>query len=164
MKFASGHATRLFLGFTCSIMFLVSFAVLVAHNTEAESAAPSPVIGNERGLAIAIPTARPEETIAFYGKLGFRSVPGLGGDFDVVTMEKDGNPYKLEICHNKFSEAGRVVGGVSALSFRVKDLSATVEELKGRGLNLAETYGRRDGFCSASLIDPNGISVRLFER
>jgi len=164
MKFPSGHATRLFLGFTCSVMFLVVFAVLVAYNTEAESAAHSPAISNERALAITIPTSRPEETIAFYSKLGFRTVPGLGGDFDVITMEKDGNPYKLEICHNKFSEAGRLVGGVSGLSFRVRDLSSMVEDLKSRGLRLGETYGSHDGFNSASLIDPNGISVKLFER
>jgi catechol 2,3-dioxygenase-like lactoylglutathione lyase family enzyme len=78
-------------------------------------------------------------------------------------MEKEGTPYKLEICHNRFSEAGPLSGGVSGMSFKVKDLSASVQELKAKGLKFLETSAKRDGVVYASLNDPNGISIKLFE-
>ena len=164
MRLPAGHVTRLFLGFTCSTMFLVLFAVLVAHNTEAGPSNPTMTVTNEPALTIAIPTAKPVETIHFYNKLGFRTVPGLTGGLDTVSMEKEGTPYKLEICHNRFSESGPVVGGVSGLSFRVSDLSEQMRDLKGKGLSFVETGGNGDVSSCASLKDPNGISIRLFER
>ena len=49
MKSPGGYARRLFLGFTCSIMFLVVLAILMAHNTEAESS------GHARSASRGIP-------------------------------------------------------------------------------------------------------------
>ncbi len=163
MKLPAGHARRLFLGFTCSIMFLVVFALLIAHNTEAESSAFSRPAVEDYPLTIGIPTSNPERTITFYKKLGFSTSEGLSKGLDVVCMEKEGTPYKLEICHNKFAETGPVSGGVSGMSFKVKDLAASVQILKTKGLTFMETNGKRDGVTYASLTDPNGISIKLFE-
>jgi hypothetical protein len=55
------------------------------------------------------------------------------------------------------------MGGVSGMSFRVKDLAGSVQELTGKGLRFVETQGQRDGVTYASLNDPNGISIKLFE-
>jgi catechol 2,3-dioxygenase-like lactoylglutathione lyase family enzyme len=162
MKLAGGHAKRLFVGFTCSIMFLVVFALLVAHNTEAESSNNPQTLAGENALKIAIPTARPEETIAFYKKLGFKATPRWDGNLDVVSMERGGSPYTLEICHNKYSEAGTVVGGVSSLSFPVRDISREIAKLRARGIDFSEIP--QTGADCASLSDPNGIKIRLFER
>jgi hypothetical protein len=162
MKLAGGHVKRLFVGFTCSIMFLVVFALLVAHNTEAESSTNPETPANQNALKIAIPTARPEETIAFYKKLGFKAVPKWEGNLDVVSMERGGSPYTLEICHNRYSEVGPVVGGVSSLSFPVRNISNEIATLRAKGVNFSETP-RRGADC-ASLSDPNGIKIRLFER
>ncbi len=163
MRLPAGHARRLFLGFTCSIMFLVVFALLIAHNTEAESSSFSKAAIEDYPLTIGIPTGNPEATIDFYKKLGFKTTASFSRGFDVVCMEKEGTPYKLEICHNKFSEAGPLSRGVSGMSFRVKDLSVTVRELQGGGLRFVETDGVRDGVTFASLKDPNGISIKIFE-
>jgi catechol 2,3-dioxygenase-like lactoylglutathione lyase family enzyme len=163
MKFAAGHARRLFLGFTCSIMFLVVFTLLIAHNTEAESSSYSRASVEEYPLTIGIPTSDPELTIKFYQKLGFHSTEGFSGGLDKICMEKEGTPYKLEICHNRFTEAGILNGGVSGMSFRVSDLSDSVRELRTKGLQFIETSGTRDGVRYASLNDPNGISIKLFE-
>ncbi len=163
MKFAAGHARRLFLGFTCSIMFLVVFTLLIAHNTEAESSSYSKASVEEYPLTIGIPTSDPELTIKFYQKLGFTSTEGFSGGLDKICMEKQGTPYKLEICHNRFTEAGIMNGGVSGMSFRVSDLSSSVRELSAKGLQFIETSGTRDGVRYASLNDPNGISIKLFE-
>jgi hypothetical protein len=163
MKLPAGHARRLFLGFTCCIMFLVVFALLIAHNTEAESSSFAGSQVENYPITIGIPTSIPEDTINFYRKLGFKTSEGLSGGLDVVCMEKEGTPYKLQICHNRFSEAGSLAGGVSGMSFRVKDLAGSVGELKKKGLSFVETNGKRDGVTYASLTDPNGISVKLFE-
>jgi hypothetical protein len=163
MRFPAGHARRLFLGFTCSIMFLVAFALLIAHNTEAESSAYQRSSLEDYPLTIGIPTACPLETIDFYKKLGFRSVDGLSGNLDTVCMEKKGSPYKLEICHNKFSEGGPLAGGVSGMSFKVDNLVASIRELQSKGLRFGETAAKRDGVTYASLSDPNGINIKLFE-
>jgi catechol 2,3-dioxygenase-like lactoylglutathione lyase family enzyme len=165
MRLPAGHARRLFLGFTCSIMFLVLFALLIAHNSEAESSnisSSNPAV-EDFPLTIAIPTPHPEDTIRFYRKLGFKAVEGLSGGLDMVRMEKEGTPYKLEICHNKFSQAGSLAGGVSGMSFQVPNLSESVAQLQTKGLYFRETCGKRDGVTYALLIDPNGISIKLFE-
>lgn len=163
MSLPAGHARRLFLGFTCSISFLIVFALLVAHNTEAESSNFSKNAVDEYPLTIGIPTASPENTILFYKKLGFRITDELSRGLDVICMEKDGTPYKLEICHNRFCEAGPYSGGVSGMSFKVSDLAISVRDLKSKGLKFVETDGTRDGVTYASLTDPNGISIKLFE-
>jgi catechol 2,3-dioxygenase-like lactoylglutathione lyase family enzyme len=159
----TGHAKRLFLGFSCSTAFLVVFALLIAYNTEAESSTQAgPSVDDNYPLTIGIPTADPEVTINFYQKLGFRISDSIAKGLDVVCMEKEGTPYKLEICHNRLSEAGPLSGGVSGMSFRVKDLDYSVRELRGKGLCFMET-GSRDGVYCASLKDPNGININLFE-
>ena len=163
MRLPAGHARRLFLGFTCSIMFLVVFALLIAHNTEAESSNPATTAVDTYPLTISIPTPNPDSTIKFYKLLGFRITEGISRGLDIVCMEKEGTPYKLEICHNKFSEAGPLFGGVSGMSFKVRDLSLSVQELSAKGLRFSETEGKRDGVIYASLNDPNGISIKLFE-
>ena len=163
MRLPAGHARRLFLGFTCSIMFLVVFALLIAHNTDAESSNFTKSSVDDYPLTIAIPTANPESTIKFYKILGFRITEGLSRGLDIVCMEKEDTPYKLEICHNKFTEAGPLLGGVSGMSFKVKSLAGSVKELTSKGLRFSETEGRRDGVIYASLSDPNGISIKLFE-
>jgi catechol 2,3-dioxygenase-like lactoylglutathione lyase family enzyme len=163
MRLPAGHARRLFLGFTCSTMFLVVFALLIAHNSEAESSYYGGASVEDYPLTIAIPTCIPEETITFYRKLGFKTAEGLSGGLDTVRMEKQGTPYKLEICHSRFSQAGVLTGGVSGMSFRVASLEESVGELKSKGLRFRETHGNRDGVRFASLQDPNGISIKLFE-
>jgi catechol 2,3-dioxygenase-like lactoylglutathione lyase family enzyme len=163
MRLPAGHARRLFLGFTCSIMFLVVFALLIAHNTEAESSNYTRSSVDDYPLTIGIPTSNPETTIKFYRMLGFRITEGLSRGLDIVCMEKEGTPYKLEICHNKFTEAGPLFGGVSGMSFKVQNLNNSVQELKTKGLSFLETDGLRDGVKYASLTDPNGISIKLFE-
>ncbi|MFC1835229.1 VOC family protein [Thermodesulfobacteriota bacterium] len=164
MKVPVGHIKRLLYGFTFSIGFLVVFAMLVAHNTEAESSSYTSTTVKDHPLVIAVPTPDPQETISFYSKLGFRSTPDLTGGLDVVCMKREGSPYKLEICHNRFSQAGPVAGGVSALSFPVEDLAAAVKSLKERGICFRETLIKSNGGKCASLEDPNGISIRLFQR
>ncbi|MDQ1239758.1 MAG: lactoylglutathione lyase [Thermodesulfobacteriota bacterium] len=163
MKLPAGHARRLFLGFTFSIMFLVVFGLLIAHNTEAESASFSRASLDNYPLTIGIPTADPELTINFYTRLGFKQSEAFSGGLDKVCMEKEGSPYKLEICHNRFTAAGPLSGGVSGMSFKVKNLSHSVEELKRQGIKFLETNGTRDGVIYASMNDPNGISIKLFE-
>lgn len=163
MRLPAGHARRLFLGFTCSIMFLVVLALLIAHNTEAESSNFTRSAVEDYPLTIGIPTSNPGDTINFYRKLGFKATEGLSRGLDIVCMEKEGTPYKLEICHNRFSEAGPLAGGVSGMSFRVRNLTESIRDLKAKGLQFAETDGKRDGVSYASLTDPNGISIKLFE-
>lgn len=163
MRLQAGHVRRLFFGFSCSIMFLVLFAMLIAHNSEAESAGYAGSSIDNHPLTIAIPTAIPESTITFYAKLGFRASDGLSGALDRVCMEKEGTPYKLEICDTRVTPASTLSGGVSGMSFRVANLADSVEKLKTKGLTFMETNGTRDGVTYASLKDPNGISIKLFE-
>ena len=163
MKLPAGHARRLFLGFTCSIMFLVVFALLIAHNSEAESSNYAKAAVDDYPLTIPISTVNPEGTISFYKKLGFKTTDGLSSGLDVVRMEKQGTPYKLEICHSNSADSRHHASGVSGMSFRVNDLHAAVAALQGKGLRFQETSGKRDGVSCASLLDPNGISIKLFE-
>ncbi len=163
MKSPGGYARRLFLGFTCSIMFLVVLAILMAHNTEAESSGRARTAVEEFPLSVVIPTSDPEATIGVYQKLGFKSAPGFTRSLDVVCLEREGSPYKLEICHNRFSEAGPLKAGISGMSFPVRNLRTSVDDLRCRGLSFSETCGSREGFTFASLKDPNGINIRLFE-
>lgn len=163
MRLPSSQTRRLFFGFSCSIMFLVLFAMLVAHNSEAESAGHAGSSINNHPLTIAIPTAIPEPTITFYTKLGFKPSEGLSGELDRVCLEKEGTPYKLEICDTRISPGSLTSGGVSGMSFRVTNLAESVEQLKAKGLVFTETNGIRDGVVYASLKDPNGISIKLFE-
>jgi catechol 2,3-dioxygenase-like lactoylglutathione lyase family enzyme len=144
-------------------MFLVVLALLIAHNTEAESSNFTQSAVEDYPLTIGIPTSNPGDTISFYRKLGFKATEGLSRGLDIVCMEKEGTPYKLEICHNRFSEAGPLTGGVSGMSFRVKNLSESIRDLQAKGLTFVETDGKRDGVPYASLTDPNGISIKLFE-
>jgi hypothetical protein len=58
-------------------MFLVVFALLIAHNTEAESSSLSGSGVEDYPLTIGIPTCNPEGTISFYKKLGFKTTEGL---------------------------------------------------------------------------------------
>jgi predicted enzyme related to lactoylglutathione lyase len=164
MKLPAGHARRLFLGFICSVSCLVLFAVLVAYNTDAQSSNQASDARKEASLAISIPASKPEETIAFYQKLGFKSVAGLNGPLDVISMERKGTPYKLEICHNRLSEAGPIEGGVSSMSFVVSDLAAKINELQRVGVSVSDTGVKDDGCRYASLSDPNGIRIKLLER
>ena len=138
------------------------FALLIAHNSEAESSNISKASVEDYPLTITIPTPNPEGTIVFYRKLGFKSVDGLAGGLDVVRMEKDGTPYKLEIFHNKLAKTGSL-GGVSGMSFQVANLSESVSALQSKGLRFRETSGKRDGVAYASLMDPNGINIKLFQ-
>jgi catechol 2,3-dioxygenase-like lactoylglutathione lyase family enzyme len=163
MRLPAGHARRLFLGFTCSIMFLVVFALLIAHNSEAESSNISKASIEDYPLTITIPTPNPEGTISFYSKLGFKSVDGLAGGLDVVRMEKDGTPYKLEIFHSKLAGSGSLMGGVSGMSFQVANLSESVSTLRSKGLRFRETAATSEGVTYASLMDPNGINIKLFQ-
>jgi catechol 2,3-dioxygenase-like lactoylglutathione lyase family enzyme len=164
MRLPAGHARKLFLGFTCSIMFLVVFALLIAHNSEAESSSFAGPSVENYPLTIGIPTGHPERTIEFYEKLGFRTSEGLPRGFDIVCMEKEGTPYKLEICHNRFSETAPPAGAVSGMTFRVKELSNSIKELEGKGLKFVETRAQSDGVTYASLKDPNGIRIKLFQQ
>ncbi|MBM3299148.1 MAG: hypothetical protein FJY85_04255 [Deltaproteobacteria bacterium] len=163
MRLPAGHATRLFVGFSCSIMFLFVLGSLIAYNTEAESSSLARSSIDEHPITIGIPTDHPEITIEFYKKLGFKTSPGLAGRLDVVSLEKEGTPYKLEICHTKSSETGPPAVGVSGMSFRVDNLRASVENLRSKGLQFIETSAERDGVACASLKDPNGISIKLFQ-
>ncbi len=164
MNLPSGHAKQLFIGFICAIGFLTLFTVLVAYNTEAESSNSAPSSTKEYPVTVAIPTPKPQETITFYEKLGFRQNPGLSGGLDTVCMEKEGTPYRLEICHNKYSETGSAKVGASAISLPVPNLTETLNDLNSKGISFLEPKGRQDGVDSAALRDPNGLSIRLFQR
>jgi len=164
MRLPGGHAARLFFGFAFSTVFLVVFAILIAHNSEAESSDFARSSIEQYPLTIPIPTSSPDLTIGFYKKLGFTTSEGFSKGLDIVCMEKEGTPYKLEICHNTSSFGpGPLAGGVSGMSFRVGNLNASVKELKTKGVKFLETDAQRDGIKYASLKDPNGISINLFE-
>jgi hypothetical protein len=164
MRLPAGHAARLFFGFACSIIFLVVFALLIAHNSEAESSGYTQSSIEQYPFTIPISTANPDLTIGFYKKLGFiTSEGGFSKGLNTVCMEKEGTPYKLEICHHSSSGPTALSVGVSGMSFRVGNLSVSVKELKTKGLAFVETGGLRDGFKYASLKDPNGISINLIE-
>jgi hypothetical protein len=163
MRLPAGHAKRLFLGFTCSIMFLIVFALLIAYNTEAESSSFMKSSVEDYPLTINIPTAQPEVTIEFYRRLGFRASDGLSSGLDVYSMEKEGSPYKLEILYMNVSDAKFSKNSVSAMSFRVGNLEDSVRRLESKGLRFVERSGKRDGVSYASLVDPNGINVKLFQ-
>ena len=102
-------------------------------------------------------------TIAFYRRLGFKTADGLSESLDVFSMEKEGTPYKLEILYKKFPSKDAANNSVSGMSFRVGNLEESVRELEAKGLRFIERRGTRDGVTYASLVDPNGISVKLFE-
>jgi hypothetical protein len=163
MRLPAGHAVRLLFGFACSIIFLVVFALLIAHNSEAESSEYTESSIERYPFTIPISTSNPDLTIGFYKKLGFTTSEGLSKGLNTVCMEKEGTPYKLEICHHKSSGPTALSGGVSGMSFRVGNLGASVKALKNKGLTFVETGGQRDGVKYASLKDPNGISINLFE-
>jgi catechol 2,3-dioxygenase-like lactoylglutathione lyase family enzyme len=163
MKLPGGYARRLFLGFTCSIMFLVVFALLIAYNAEAVSSSYAGRAGEDNPLTVAIPALDPEETIGFYKKLGFKDAPGMSRGLDIVCMEREGTPYKLEIWHFRSSDAVAVSGGVAGMSFRVDNLGSAVKELQTKGVCFTETRGRKDGLSYASCKDPNGIDIELFQ-
>lgn len=163
MRLPAGHAKRLFLGFTCSIMFLIVFALLIAYNTEAESSSFIKSNVEDYPLTINIPTTRPEVTIQFYRRLGFKTSDGISSGLDVFSMEKEGTPYRLEILYTKAPDKNAVFNSVSGMSFRVGNLDNSVRDLEAKGLRFVERSGKRDGISYASLVDPNGISVKLFE-
>ena len=163
MRLPAGHAKRLFLGFTCSIMFLIVFALLIAYNTEAESSSFMKSSVEDYPLTINIPTAQPEVTIEFYRRLGFRASDGLSSGLDVYSMEKEGSPYKLEILYMEATDTKSSKNSVSAMSFRVGNLEDSVKRLESKGLRFVERSGKRDGVSYASLVDPNGINVKLFQ-
>ncbi|MFA6221857.1 MAG: VOC family protein [Desulfomonilaceae bacterium] len=163
MRLPAGHAKRLFLGFTCSIMFLIVFALLIAYNTEAESSSFMKSSVEDYPLTINIPTAQPEVTIEFYRRLGFRASDGLFSGLDVYSMEKEGSPYKLEILYMEATDTKSSKNSVSAMSFRVGNLEDSVKRLESKGLRFVERSGKRDGVSYASLVDPNGINVKLFQ-
>ncbi|MDR3603158.1 MAG: hypothetical protein P4L38_00880 [Syntrophaceae bacterium] len=163
MRLPAGHAKRLFLGFTCSIMFLIVLALLIAYNTEAESSSFIKSSIEDYPFTINIPTAKPELTIAFYRRLGFKTADALSSGLDVFSMEKEGTPYKLEILYKKFPAKDAAKNSVSGMSFRVGNLEESVREFEAKGLRFIERRGTRDGVTYASLVDPNGISVKLFE-
>ena len=163
MRLPAGHAKRLFLGFTCSIMFLIVFALLIAYNTEAESSSFMKSSVEDYPLTINIPTVQPEVTIEFYRRLGFRASDGLSSGLDVYSMEKEGSPYKLEILYMEATDTKSSKNSVSAMSFRVGNLEDSVKRLESKGLRFVERSGKRDGVSYASLVDPNGINVKLFQ-
>lgn len=163
MSLPAGHAKRLFLGFTCSIMFLIVFALLIAYNTEAESSSFMKSSIEDYPFTINIPTTQPETTIEFYKRLGFKPADGSSSSLDVYSMEKEGSPYKLEILYTGSPEALGVVKSVPGMSFKVTNLESSVKRLESKGLRFVERNGNRDGISYASLVDPNGISVKIFE-
>ncbi len=163
MRLPAGHAKRLFLGFTCSIMFLIVFALLIAYNTEAESSSFIKSSVEDYPFTINIPTAQPELTIEFYRRLGFKTSDGISSGLDVFSMEKEGTPYRLEILYTKSPDKDAANNSVSGMSFRVGSLEKSVRELEAKGLRFVERSGKRDGVNYASLVDPNGISVKIFE-
>ncbi len=163
MSLPAGHARRLFLGFTCSIMFLVVLALLIAYNTEAESSSFIKSSVEDYPFTINIPTTQPERTIEFYKRLGFKPADGLSSSLDVYSMEKEGSPYKLEILYASFHKASGVGKSVPGMSFKVSNLESSVRSLESKGLRFIERSGKRDGINCASLLDPNGINVKLFE-
>ena len=165
MKLPGGHAKRLFIGFICSIGFLSLFAVLVAHNTEADSTNTIALSGFEYPLTIQIPTPQPQETIEFYKKLGFNMNTSLSGGLDVVCMEKGGTPYKLEIYHQKYSKPGQEKPA-SGFSFPVGNLTKIIQELTSKGVCSVKPLLKRDEFgsLSASLSDPNGVSITMYQQ
>ncbi|MFH0957880.1 MAG: VOC family protein [Pseudomonadota bacterium] len=163
MSLPAGHAKRLFLGFTCSIMFLVVLALLIAYNTEAESSSFIKSSVEDYPFTINIPTTQPERTIEFYKRLGFKPADGLTSSLDIYSMEKEGSPYKLEILYNSLPGANSVSKRIPGMSFKVTDLESSVRALESKGLRFIERSGQRDGVNCASLLDPNGINVKLFE-
>lgn len=163
MRLPAGHAKRLFLGFTCSIMFLIVLALLIAYNTEAESSSFIKASVEDYPFTINIPTAQPELTIAFYRHLGFRTSDGLSSGLDVFSMEKEGTPYKLEILYKRFPSKDSANTTVPGMSLKVESLEKSVRELEAKGLSFVEKHGTMDGISYASLLDPNGMSVKLFE-
>ena len=165
MKLPGGHAKRLFIGFICSIGFLTLFAVLVAHNTAADSTNTIVASSFEYPLTIHIPTPHPQETIEFYKKLGFNMNTSLSGGLDVVCMEKGGTPYKLEIYHQKHAKQGQDKLA-SGFSFPVGNLYQVVEELESKGVCTIKPRVKKDKFgsLSASLHDPNGVSITMYQQ
>ncbi len=163
MRLPGGHAVSLFFGFACSTIFLVVFALLIAHNSEAESSEYTESSIEQYPFTIPISTSDPDLTIGFYKKLGFTTSEEFSKGLNTVCMEKEGTPYKLEICHNMFTGSAALSGAVSGMSFRVGNLGISVKELKNKGLIFVETEGQRDGIKYASLKDPNGININLFE-
>ncbi|MGC8658569.1 MAG: VOC family protein [Desulfomonilaceae bacterium] len=163
MRLPAGHAKRLFLGFTCSIMFLIVFALLIAYNTEAESSSFVKSSFEDYPFTINIPTAQPELTIAFYRQLGFRTSDGLSSGLDVFSMEKEGTPYKLEIIYKRSPHRDSANNSVPGMSLKVESLTKSISELEAKGFHFVEKNGTMDGVNYASLVDPNGISVKLFQ-
>ncbi len=78
-------------------------------------------------------------------------------------MEREGSPYKLEILYASFHKANGVGKSVPGMSFKVSNLESSVRSLESKGLRFIERSGKRDGINCASLLDPNGINVKLFE-
>jgi predicted enzyme related to lactoylglutathione lyase len=163
MSMPGGHAKRLFLGFVCSITFLVLFALLIAYNSEAESSGPVTNYIEPHPLVVSIPAMDPQETINFYKDLGFRHSQDISKGLDIVSMEKDGAPYKLEIWHSASLTPQETPKVVSGLSFPVKDLATTLSRLKSNGKWQVKEDGFEDGKV-AFLRDPNGIEVKLIQR
>ncbi len=158
------HGKRLFVGFTCSVIFLIVFAMLIAYNTEAQSSAINSSLTDNRPFSVTIPTADPIETIRFYKKLGFMISDKEDLGPDAVCMEKTGTPYLLKICHNRFSETGPLTDSVSGLTFRVDDLSACVKDLEAKGVCLGQSTVIDNTMAFASLKDPNGITIELLQQ
>jgi predicted lactoylglutathione lyase len=166
MKLPGGHAKRLFIGFICSIGFLSLFAVLVAHNTEADSRNNITASVFEYPLTIRIPTPYPQDTIEFYKKLGFNVNTSLSGDLDTVCMEKGDTPYKIKIFHRKRSEKTRNGEMSPGFSFPVQSLNQALQNLQAKGACPIKPLMKRDeyGSVSASLKDPNGVKITLYEQ
>jgi hypothetical protein len=144
-------------------MFLVVLALLIAYNTEAESSSFIKSSIEDYPFTINIPTTQPERTIEFYKRLGFKPSDGLSSSLDVYSMEREGSPYKLEILYASSHKASSVGKSVPGMSFKVSNLESSVRNLESKGLRFIERSGKRDGINCASLLDPNGINVKLFE-
>ncbi len=163
MSMPEGHAKRLFLGFVFSITFLVMFALLIAYNSEAESSSQIYKKVEARPLVISIPACDPQETISFYKDLGFHLSDDISTGFDIVCMEKQDTPYKLEISHTASFDSANIPKVVSALSFPVDNLAKAISKLRKKGKSdISEKFTFQGKM--ASLRDPNGIEIKLIQR
>jgi catechol 2,3-dioxygenase-like lactoylglutathione lyase family enzyme len=119
---------------------------------------------------IEIVTEKPEETVAFYTDvLGFRvkardhiERPG-GPTLDLVYLDLGGTTVEL------ISWQGVPVAPAPALehlgyrmmALEVDDMDKTVDELKGRGVDVVWGPMVRPTYARAEICDPNGYRIEL---
>ncbi len=77
-------------------------------------------------------------------------------------MEKEGTPYKLEICHNKFSEAGPLLGGAFRDELQGEELGSVRKGVGRQGTEVLRNRGEKRRRNIRFTKRPNGISIKLF--